>query len=520
MQFLRRVALTDRWVLVACFVTGFFIRLVPELLAFPVPIGFDTVYYAVVMKQGVVWPHWSSFFTSSWLLYAFIVPSYVFLQFDPFLLLKVVAPLLYGLNAAGIYFFARRMLGWDLRLGLFAVFLFSLQLASLRISWDLLRNTLGMGLLLFALACIEGVDSKRGFALFCVFSLLSVFAHEFAAVTLLVIVLGIVAKDLFRAHFSSKAKRLLMGVFPSLVVFVVGLFLRFVPVGYVVKSNVIGVGENLGVHPLGLFFLENHLAPNSSAFSYAGYLDLFLDVFLLFAVLFLPYFFLVVKGFFRHEVLDFWLILLVVGAFGCLFLPFSALLYWHRWMFMLVYPFTFYAVCGLKRLVNGFSNWRLRFGARVSRFSSAAAAGMVLLTCSLGAVYLFTPVLMVWTGAGLPLPSSLCRYFSNSPAVPYEDFDDVVAAMRWLEGNIAGASAVILQHHFLEYGRFYLGDDTPIIHVHSDLDLAVDFAVERGFGSVYFVFWNQPIGWFNVSIPEGFVRVQDFDRISVYVCEV
>src|SRR5512135_406433 len=107
---------TDSRLLLACLGIGFLIRLVPELLAWPLPIGFDTIYYAVVMKSGVVWTHWSQFFTTSWLLYSLIVPLYGLTQVDPFLLLKVVAPLLYGLNVAGVYWFARKALGWSFRL--------------------------------------------------------------------------------------------------------------------------------------------------------------------------------------------------------------------------------------------------------------------------------------------------------------------------------------------------------------------------------------------------------------------
>jgi hypothetical protein len=36
---------------------------------------------------------------------------------------------------------------------------------------------------------------------------------------------------------------------------------------------------------------------------------------------------------------------------------------------------------------------------------------------------------------------------------------------------------------------------------------------------VFFVWWNEPIGWYGISVPETFIRVQDFGRISVYVYE-
>ena len=46
------IRLTDYRALIACVSIGFFIRLIPELLAFSTPIGFDTIYYAAWMKDG------------------------------------------------------------------------------------------------------------------------------------------------------------------------------------------------------------------------------------------------------------------------------------------------------------------------------------------------------------------------------------------------------------------------------------------------------------------------------------
>jgi hypothetical protein len=48
---------------------------------------------------------------------------------------------------------------------------------------------------------------------------------------------------------------------------------------------------------------------------------------------------------------------------------------------------------------------------------------------------------------------------------------------------------------------------------------AVSTAFSNGFSRVFFVWWNEPIGWYGISVPESFARVQDFGRISVYVYE-
>jgi hypothetical protein len=515
-NFLSGVNLTDRKALIACISIGFLVRIVPELLAFPLPIGFDTIHYAAAMENGVILAHWSSFFTSSWLLYALIVPLYSLLQTDPFLLLKIVAPLLFGLNVAGVYWFSRKMLGWKLRMGVLTGIFFALQLASLRISWDLLRNTLGLGILLFALSYVKEVDSKRGFVLFALLSLLSVFAHEYAAVTLLVVVLGLLGWRLVKRQMDSGFIRLGLAALPALTVFLVGMGLRFFPVNYVAETNVVSAGDAVSAKVGGLSFLVDYLHIQSTVDSYASYTNLALSVGLLFAVLFLPYIFLVVKGFFRNGVLNLWTGLLLVGAFGCLLIPFAALQYWHRWMFMLVYPFTFYAVKGFGRLLDKVRERNTHF---TPWFSDRKAATMVLSTFSLGIAYLATPVLMVFTNASVPVVTGTYLYFSTSPTVPYEDVNSVVDAMGWLNGHLDVVSCVVLQHAFLRWGELYLDKSHTIVHFQVDVDSAVNTGLDNGFSSVFFVWWNEPIGWYDISMPESFVSVQDFGRISVYAYE-
>jgi len=201
------------------FFSGFLVRLIPELMAGAIPIGFDTIYYASVMKNGVVWAHWSSFFTSAWFFEALTTALYSVSQVDPFLLLKIVAPALFGLNVAGVYWVGRKLLGWNAKLCLAATGLFAFQLATLRISWDLLPNTLGMGLLLFALPFVGKLGSTRDFTVLALLSLLIVFAHEYAAVALITIVLGVVAWRFARKNFSRADGMTLLAVLPALSFF-------------------------------------------------------------------------------------------------------------------------------------------------------------------------------------------------------------------------------------------------------------------------------------------------------------
>ncbi len=498
--------------IVLCFLTGFMVRLIPELLAYPYPVGFDTVYYASRMKSGIIWNHWTQFFTSTWLLYAFIIPIYNFSHIDPFLILKIVTPVLYGLNVAGIYFFAKEVLGWNTTKSLMAGCFFSVQLASLRISWDLLRNILGMAILLLALTLTTRISTKRGLACFILLSLLTVFSHELAAVTLLIVVLGSIFWRLTKEQTKMSDKRTFFGVLPALIVFLAGIYFRLFPIPYKIETNVISA-KDVNVGNVGVFFLVNYLDVKTSVDYYTSYFDLALNVLTLFCVLYLPYLFLVLKGFFRHRILDFWTCLLTVGSFGCLILPFCALLLWHRWMFMLVYTFTFYAVNGLDKLLKKRNSGS--FAVKLKN-SERKVKGMLLLTVLLGCVYLATPVLMSTFNVGISSIPYVCRYFSVSPTVPYQDVGAVINAMEWLDKNMEDNSCVILHHAFFFWGSAYLNNSHIIVHFTNNITAALNICFVNDFSPIYFVWWNQDIGWYGFTPPDYFSPVENFGRISIF----
>ena len=183
-------------------------------------------------------------------------------------------------------------------------------------------------------------------------------------------------------------------------------------------------------------------------------------------------------------------------------------------MFMLVYPFTFYAVNGLSKLLRG-SN-----GAKgiIGRFSKKAVFGALGITVVLGSVYLATPLLMNTGQVGVFALPYVSAHFCSAPAVPYQDVESVSEAVTWLDTNMADNSCVLVNHVFSEWGRLYLDKSHVKVQFWNDAGLALDDALNHGFGSVYFVWWNKDIGWYNVSIPNQFVPLRDFGRISVYEC--
>jgi len=498
------------------FVFGFVVRLVPEVLSFPYPIGFDTVYYAARMKSGVVWYHWSSLF-STWLVYAILVPLYSLTKVDPFLLLKVVGPLLYGGTAAGIYYFACEGLNWSVKKCLFASVFFVFQLAALGISWHFYRNMLGLMLLLFALPFFKKTESWREIALLAAVSLLVMFGHEYASVAILAIVLGLVA-----SRFLKKEKmpyRVLIAIFPAFIVFFGSIYFRIFPASFRVATNVIRVNDMVNPRPGGLFFLVDYLGVATPIQNYASYFELASHVVSLFALLYLVWLPLVLVGFFRDKILDGWTILLLIGSFGCLIVPFSALDLWHRWMLMLIFPFTFYAVNGFWKVLKSRDTWvasglRWMSWMKISRKSAIGISGVTVL---LGSLFMTWP--LISGRYGLFGASTTWKYFPStmqSSSVPLQDTEGTVKAIEWLDEHVTDGSAVLVHDVFFFWSELYLDEDHTVILFTSNLEAALSLALENGFSSAYFVWWNENIGWYGFTVPSDFVSVFESGRISVF----
>ncbi|MCW3985551.1 MAG: hypothetical protein NWE91_03965 [Candidatus Bathyarchaeota archaeon] len=503
--------------LLMAFAFGVAVRAIPELLSYPYPIGFDTIYYAWRIEEGVVWAHWSGVF-SGWLLYALLVSGYSLLRVEPFLLLKIAMPLLFGLNVCGVYYLATKAFNWSARKSLFAAGLFSFQVAILGISWHFYRNMLGLGVLLFTLPWIlkDKLDLKS-LALFSVLSVLVVFSHEYGSVLLFVSVLGVAASHLLRAR-GRTALKVLAATLPAAGVFVVSVFPIISPRYSVVQSNVLRVFQSQGHYSGLLRFFTNYLSVVDTVQYYPTYLDLAASVASLFALLYVAILPLAIVGFFRHPAVDAWMILLCVGAFGCLVLPFFALDLWNRLMLMLVFPLTYYAANGFVRVLHSVKPVAVSFRHFGSlKVSKRVAKGLVLASVVCGFVFMTSPTLFGRGGVfGLPTTVNYLPSTMLSNAVPLSDVDGTVEAFRWVDVTMDGSSCFLAHDALFYWARFSLDEQHTIVFFKNDVFGAVSLAAERGYGRFWLVWWNTDIGWYGFKVPQGFEEVFSAGRISVY----
>jgi len=498
---------------ILAFVVGFVVRLIPELLSFPYPIGWDTIYYAYRISDGVVFGYWNDIF-STWLLYGITIFLGNLTRLDPFMVLKIVAPLLYGGSAAGVFFVAWKRLNWSVTKSLLVSVFFAFQLAALTISWQFYRNVFGVMILLFVLPFLRSDIGWKATAGLSVLGLLIAWGHELATVSLFFIVFGMLVLSVLRKE--KIPYRLFAAMIPAMIVFF-GNFLWISPYAIPLERNFIWLHDSVYAHPDGLFFLTDYLRVSTPIESYSSYFEFFYQVGSLFVLLYAVLLPLIAVGYFRDRVFDVWTSLLLIGGLGCLVVPFAALLLWARWMLLLVYPFTFFATNGLWKVTKSLE------GISVSRFlgwskvTKKVGYGLFLVSVIVGCLFMAWPLVdgrygvIGWEGTFKYVPSTM-----QSSSVPLRDIEGVIEAYEWLNSNMDDDSSLLVHDVFDYWTMLYLDQNHAAILFDSDLEAASSLSVDEGFDVAYFVWWNEDIGWYNLRLSNDWVSVFDYERISVY----
>jgi hypothetical protein len=499
--------------LLLAFLCGFVVRLIPELLSYPNPIGWDTIYYAYRIEDGVLFGYWDNIF-SSWMIYAILMFLNDLTHLSPFLLLKVVAPLLYGGVSAGVYFVASKKFGWSITKSLMACLVLIFSVAGLAISWQFYRNVFGVIVFLFAIPLIKNDINWKETMVLSVLSLLIAWGHELSTISFFFVVLGylllsVVKKE--KIHY-----RLFVALIPAFLVFF-GNFLWISPHAIQFPTNLVWLDDSVWAHPANLFFLTDYLRVNTPIETYSSYFDLFSQVGSLFVLLYMVLLPLVAVGYFKDRTLNLWTLLLLVGAFGCLIVPFAALLLWARWMLMLIVPFTYFAANGLWKITKSLEGISVSRWLAWPKITKKVGYALLLILIILGTIFMTFPLidgksgLLSWSGTFKYFPSTM-----QSSSIPLRDIEPVTEAYEWLNNNMNKDSSLLVHDTFEFWTLLYLKRSHSAILFDNNLQVALDYAQSKGYQTIYIIWWNQDIGGYNLDLTEDWVSVQNYKRISIY----
>ena len=465
-----------RWIVPMAFLLPFTIRSIPEILAGPYPIGYDSIAsYIPVMRDWAAGNFASqpSMMVGGPLVFAVLASLYGLTGIDPIFIVKVAGPIVYGVLGVSEYMFAKKYLLWDYKKSISFVLIASIYFVSLRLSWDLLRNTLAMAFLFLSLVLSKDLRTRRNSITFSALSLVTTATHVFTG-SLLAVLVGL--QSARHVDF----RKSLLTLVPS--------------VGWILSS--LALFQATGIELVSISGQPRQLV-NAYAFALYAFIPI-IPVAVIGARARLP---IVSRN---------WILLCLAGFVASttpIFSISSQLIWPERWTFMLLFPLASLATEGFFRLQK--VRWRT-----------------TLPRISLGYVWLLVLLILAATYISLPAREAMPYYQFVTPTsmlqstVPAEDSQSVASAFQWLSTHAPSNSVIVTTDVMYGWSREYFTGQSTVLWFHSGSSLqdALSTVMADHYSMIYTVWWADGQGWYgNPTVPSGFQEIHQFGQFGVFL---
>jgi hypothetical protein len=467
------------------------LRAVPEILAGPWPLGFDTVgWYGPFIKDvegrglefGLQSVGRDQVAPGMFVLFGLAAQI---THAPPFVITKVAAPLLYSFLGFSLYYFARKGLRWDGRKSFLIVLVSALYFVSLRFSWDMYKNTLGYAFFLLALTRLGNPQRLRETFVLLTLTGLCALASEFTSTLLTMMALLLFGWERAKARRWDVPALLVAGICGVATLYYGHLLLAQPSL----PTPLAPFQQSGGI-------LYNYVGLEEGGFVYKDLSDIYLSVLTLATVLFLPVAPFAVYGFFKERRLLLWSFTLVVGSFSIAVYPFAAIPFWHRWLMMLVFPTLFFATAGA-----------IKAGRRV-------LVTFIGLLTVMAVAYVALP-----PDSALPyytMPQAL-RYVPSSMmqnTIPILDCPDVVRVASWIDSQNISSGVLVENIRFYGWARLLVESMPAYLFENPHQVNRGDFSQ---YSHVYLIDFSRGRSWFREDLlPANATVVFTSGDISVY----
>ncbi len=469
----------------AAFLIPVGIRAIPEIIVGPYPVGWDTIAFYVpntldwaAGKVGAL-----QMLGTAPLMYMVSVPIYVATHVNPVWIFKVMGPVLYGCMIFALFRFLRLGLVWSDREALGGALLTSLYFVTLRISWDLYRNMIGLTFILLALVFIRNPKGLRSQSLLALSIIGAVAADQLTGVIVLFLVGSRALAELLKGRRTQFIHLVWMAA-PGIALFLSILYAN----AAVLEANLTQQQSPLP---------EFQGLSNSLGFLAFAYLPL------------LP---LVALGLrrVRNSELKNWSTFCVAAALAGL-LPFVWLnVLSYRWSLLASIPLCVFAARGVARLtsVQPKVGLRRRLQPRVlSLFSIAIALSAVL--------YVALPAqqaMPYYTAFPALLPTSMVQ-----DTIAVSDMGHLQNLLGWVSARTGPATVLITHQAIYGWARAYEPSQPIVNYEYSSPLEGVQMAKGLGYSSILMIWWVNGSGWHGQpTVPSGFVPVVLDGNMAVY----
>jgi hypothetical protein len=402
----------ESFLLILLFVIAAGIRLVPEIIAYPYPIGYDVInyYLPVLSNYENYWPVVSSQFP----LYVILLHEIIIgTDYSPYVVVPLAAIIIYGFFSISVYTVSRYIFRLE-RDGSFFLSLFVIfQTALLRTAWDLHKDMLALTTMLFAISLgLSGRNlSKSPFFVVITLCIFSVLTDRMIG---LLLTATLITYALLR---KGKKELVLSGII----------------------SLVYAVAILNGIHEIEIN-IQNVASGETKNVSYKQ-----LNLIILFVVtngLLIPF---GIIGFIRSPktILKIPLLLSLVGSLSWIIYPSNSSLLPDRWTFIFSIFLAIFAAYGIVVLIKKqpaykFKNHRLYFLVVLAPFM---IAGMLFATTSANAAVSLFSAFHDYVGQFGPISMQ-----ANSISI--EESKSIVSAIDWMNHRTPLSSVIVIDKHW------------------------------------------------------------------------
>ena len=406
------------------FLIGCLIRIIPEITAYPYPIGYDIINYYIPLASEIEFDSLNDQFNIfPYFLYILKISTFL----DPHNLMIVLSSTIYGLFSLSIYLLLQ---GLNIKPALFMTIFILFQISTLRTTWDLQKDILALSFtfLIFYLI-IKDRNSHMykkkiiHFGLIISLVIITIFTDTMTSI-LLIISLSI--------YFSIKKDRKYI-IFLTIIIMTISFLVLFDD-----------INKNPFSRNINKIFTENIRAN-------LNYTPLNLGIlFIMINILLFPFFIYGIKS--LHELLLYIpLSLTLVGSFTWLVLPYSSILLPDRWIITSGIFISIFSSYGLVKLFSYKSENKPNYKILLPLLSLYIFIGLFYMTLPNDSAFPLYGIFSYYTQKFVPTTMQF-----NS--IDIEDNRDLSIAIDWLNNNTNSKSIIYGDPHLRGWMKILLKD--------------------------------------------------------------
>jgi hypothetical protein len=413
-----KLFVSEKYAAILVFAVCVVIRAIPELVAYPYPIGYDVVNYYIPVVANFE-EHWSAV-AGQFPLYVLLLHSvHVATGLPAHSVVAAVAVAMFGVFGTSLYYLGRSLLKLGIGQSVFLTVFVIFQMAVLRTAWDLHRDVFALATMLFAFFLLGRNDvGWKEIAAILALAALTVAADRMIGALFCISLTAY-------AVITQRRDAALTSIFAT------GLLAILTVASYTVShtdASGIEVSEKTPAfynpqNLLVLFAVVNGLLVAPAAF---GFLRM------------------------KSGLLKIPLLASLAGSFSWLVFSDTNLLVADRWIILSGILLAIFASCGILHVVKNFK----------PRLSAAVAGSVLAAFAAIGLAYATTPYdgPFVLYGAARADIEDFGPVTMQFNSLDIQDNDKLLSAIEWINQNTEHDAVIVGEKHWRGFMELYLED--------------------------------------------------------------